>query len=425
MPASATNANKSFIAASVTCAFITIAMMIWPSDAPWGGDDALLMKLAAQANHQHHLCAAGLGGSFGYPYGPVPLQIYQGLLLITHHLPTLVQLRAGLVTVVTAAALLWLTRTLRWSPWLSPLSMLSPFFWLYSRLLWDNTFAIPIGALLAASYVSFLNTRSKGAFVVVMACAAALPFIHPMTLPLVFAVGIHALWHHRGQFWRQRIALSAVIIITLISNGSYCLRVLRQMAQSPRMGVTVSVAEQQPLTRPAALAFPLMGGRLLSAYNFYDSRGSEPGLESTRLARIARDVSILAFPLVWLGIAVCLARCRAGSTHDGDPADALAFICILALILQSLLDGVMRIAPWPHYFCGTWIVCVVFLWQGLRALNKLSVVRLPIGTFVGVLYAAGTTLATAAFVIGVHRAGGGTVWYGPTMGKQLSNPDVN
>lgn len=403
------------MAASLVCLAFVIAPMFWPTDVPWGGDDALLMKLALQANREHHLSKAGLGGSFGYPYGPVPLQIYQGLLLITHHLPTLVRLHAGLMTAITTAALLWLTCTLRWSPWLAPLAMLSPFFWFYSRLLWDNTFAIPIGAMLIAAYVAFLQRESRATFIVALACAAMLPFIHPMTLPLVAAVAAHAIWHHRDAFRRYRTSLIAIAICATLTNGSYCLRVARQFADSPGIPKTVGDPVQKPLSRPAALAFPLLAGRLLSAYHFFDWRGSEAGPESTTIASTARLISALAFPLACLGMAVCAMRFRSGWQHHSKPADTLAAICILTLALQSLMDGALRIAPWPHYFCGTWIACVICLWLSLRWLAKF---RLAIT--IGIIYSAATIAVTAAFALGVHRAGGGKAWYGPTMGRQLT-----
>ena len=40
--------------------------------------------------------------------------------------------------------LAWLGRTLRLNRWLVPVVLWSPWFWFYGRLLWDNTFAIPI-----------------------------------------------------------------------------------------------------------------------------------------------------------------------------------------------------------------------------------------------------------------------------------------
>jgi hypothetical protein len=424
-PRAGDSAKKPRFAATLVCVAIVVLMMIWPSDAPWGGDDAALVKLALRANREHFLAPAGLGGSFGYPYGPVPLQIYQVLLLFTHHLPTLVQLHAALFAGMTAAALLWLTRTLRWSPWLAAMPMLSPFFWFYGRLLWDNTFAIPIGAMLVAAYTAFLRRESGTAFIIALACAVILLLIHPMTLPLVAAVGAHAIWHHRQAFGRHLIALIVVVICTAFTSGNYFLRIGRQFAQSPKIPIPLVQPEQTRLSRPAAFAFPLRAGRLLSAYHFFDWRGTEPGPDSSAVARAARIVSTLAFGLCWLGMAVCIIRFRAGWRRNGKPADALAAICILALGLQCLLDGVLQIAPWPHYFGGTWIACVVCFWLGLRQLARLRLGRLPLSVPVGIAFSLATAFATAAFVVGIHRAGGGKAWYGATMGTQLQVLNVN
>ena len=132
---------------TIACGLVVLLTTVWPGDVPWGGDDAMLIGNARRANAEHRLADAGLGGSFNVPYGPLPTQLYQGLLLVTDDLPTVVRLRAALAAGVTAAALLWLTASLGWSPWLAVLPLLSPFFWFYSRLLWDNTFALPVGAV--------------------------------------------------------------------------------------------------------------------------------------------------------------------------------------------------------------------------------------------------------------------------------------
>ncbi len=411
---------RSWIGSGLLCLAIVITPMFWPADTQWGGDDALLMKLALTANHEHHLSKAGLGGSFAYPYGPVPLDIYQGMLLVTHHLPTIVRLHVGLMTIVTSAALLWLTWSLGLSPWLAPLVMLSPFFWFYSRLLWDNTFAIPVGAMMVAAYLAFLRRESRVAFVTALVCAAILPFIHPMTLPLVAAVGAHAAWHRREAFLRHKIALMVIVICTALVNWSYCVRVARQFADSPRIPKTVGDPAEPPLSRSAAFGFPLLSGRLVSAYYFFDGRGSEAGAESSGIACAARLVSGMAFPLVWIGIVICITRFSTGWRRQGNPVDAVAVICVLTLILQSLMDGVLRISPWPHYFSGTWIVGVICFWLGLGWLA-----RFRLASLVGIVYAVATILATTAFILGVHRAGGGKVWHGPTMGAQLTSMYLN
>jgi hypothetical protein len=182
--------------------------------------------------------------------------------------------------------------------------------------------------------------------------------------------------------------------------------------------------DKLPLSRPAAFALPLLGGRLLSAYYFYDWRGSDPGPETTTVARAARGVSALAYPLIWLGIAVGVVRFRASFSAGARPVDALAAVSILTLGLQCCLDGMLRIAPWPHYFTGTWIAGVACFWLGLRQLARLRWRGMRMSTVVAVAYSVGTIVATAAFVVGIHNASGGKAWYGPTMASQLDVPGM-
>ncbi len=345
-------------------------------------------------------------------------------MLLTHDLPMLVRLHVALFAAGTAAALLWLTRTLRWSHWLAPMTLLSPFFWFYARLLWDNPFAIPVGAMLIAAYVAFLERQSRTALAIALSCVVALPFIHPMTLPLAMAVAAHALWRCRPALRRHWVILLIVAACAAFSCGNYCVAVAHQFAHSHAVPKSAYQGDQTPLSRPASFAFPLLGGRLLSAYYFFDGRGVDPGPETTIAARAARGVSIVAYPLVWLGIAAGITRFRAGWRAGAAPHNAIAAISVLTLALQCCLDGALKIVPWPHYFTGTWIACVAFLWLGLDQLGRLRWRRMPLNIPIGLVYSLATAIATAAFIIGVHRAGGGKAWYGPTLGGQLDRPSM-
>ena len=431
-----TRRTSASICPVLVCAAVVIATMLWPADVPWGGDDRTLIALAAGGNATHHLVTAGLGGSFGVPYGPLPTQVYQGLLCVSHDLPTVVRLRAGLVVGTTAIALLWLTASLGWSPWLAVLPLLSPFTWFYGRLLWDNTFALPVESLLAAGYAAHLAGR-RG-LTVAMAAAAALPLIHPMTLPLVAAFAGHALWRLWPAVLRRWPSLVVIGVLVIVTGGPYLLALTD--AHPRRAATGPSPDGYDPLPRPAAFAYPLLAGRLLSGYRFFDARGPEHGWETTPLGTAARDASAVAFPLVWLGVIVigctCLRRPAAGLLQQPwtdpieqtgslkrrlpriGPPPTVAVLCLVTLALQSLIDGLLRVAPYPHYFCGTWVAAVVLLWSGLRTLGRWA---LPIG----IAYGLSLAIATAAFAVDIHRNHGGPVWHGPTLGAQEKAPGAH
>ena len=216
----------------LVCALITLALSLWPGDTAWGGDDVTLIASAIRANQQHRLIDAGLGGSFGYPYGPVPEQIYQLLAMCSHDPVLLVRLHALLFGGFTACSLLWLATVLNFNPWFAPLVMLGPFFWFYARLLWDNTFAIPIGILLLASYGDYLRRKKGFTFLIAASCAIALPLIHPMTLPLVMAVVIHVVWFGSDGFRSHWRGLIVIAFFAALLNGRYVQRFVSQLGHS-------------------------------------------------------------------------------------------------------------------------------------------------------------------------------------------------
>src|SRR5262249_14908799 len=151
----------------------------------------LLIINAVHANGARHLADTGLLGTYGYTYGPLPTWVYQALTALTHDLVALTVLHAALIAAVTAGALWWLSRSLRLSPWFVAVPLLSPYFWFYARLLWDNTFLIPLGALAVAGYSANLASKSVWGLRVAIAAMAAMMLVHLMAIALVFPLGVH------------------------------------------------------------------------------------------------------------------------------------------------------------------------------------------------------------------------------------------
>jgi hypothetical protein len=78
--------------------------LLWPGDATWINDEPRLIASAWYANQDGRLATGGLWGNFGVRYGPLPTQIYQALLLLSHEPETLLFLRAASCAVVSGAA---------------------------------------------------------------------------------------------------------------------------------------------------------------------------------------------------------------------------------------------------------------------------------------------------------------------------------
>src|SRR5438876_2912901 len=88
----------AIVAAIALCALHPGAVFI-------GADEHQLLTSAADANSHHRLADQGLSGSMGHPYGPLPTQFYQAMLLVTNNTLALVALRAVIFTSIIAISL--------------------------------------------------------------------------------------------------------------------------------------------------------------------------------------------------------------------------------------------------------------------------------------------------------------------------------
>ena len=150
--------QMAWMAIVATC----LVPIVWPGDIPFINDEPLLIARAVDANQKGVPAEAGLLGTYGFVYGPVPIWLYQPLVAVTHDLVVIAVLHTLLMAATTASALWWLSRSLRLWVWFAPVPLLSPYFWFYARVLWDNPFLIPLGALAIAGYAAHLNSGSAG-----------------------------------------------------------------------------------------------------------------------------------------------------------------------------------------------------------------------------------------------------------------------
>src|SRR5262249_25804309 len=130
--------------------------LLVPGDTQWINDEPLFLAKAAALRAGTSFESAGLRGALGLTYGPVAVWIYTALLSLSQNLLHVVLLRTALYSVLLVLGLVWLGRlSARLRPIMAPLLLLSPYAWLYSRQIWDNTWLIPLGTIGLAAYVSF------------------------------------------------------------------------------------------------------------------------------------------------------------------------------------------------------------------------------------------------------------------------------
>lgn len=415
---------KPWIGPAIACAFLAALHAAWPGDVVLGPDEQMYMIEARAHNAAGRLADASLMSVSGVRYPPLPMQMYQVLLVLAgNDVPTLISLQAVLVTGTTAAGLLWLTRSLGWSPWLAVLPLCGPFFWQYARSPWGNPpMAMPIGVALVAAWAAYLRTGGRAAFCLAAAAALALPLVHPMMLPLAVVFGAHALIAHRPAFRRNALPLLAIVAAVLVTNIGYA-RIVEWHNLGRRFGgPPLATSPYVPLRPLWAILFPWMGGELLSGYRFesiFAAEGPTLTLAPSRFVAVARDFSAIAFPLVWLGVISILwraiARRRAATTDtaavsltpttvEASPVELIGVLCLISIAFESALHLLARQDFYPHYHLQTWPAAIVCLWAGLRVLR-----RAKLDVPVGVALAAALLTVTGWAIVRAGNAADGQV----------------
>ena len=207
----------ALIALCVAC----LIPVIWPGDIPFINDEPQLIANAVSANRDGQLASFGLLGTYGFIYGPAPTWVYQALVAVSRDLVVVAVLHALLLSVATAAALWWLSRSLRLWVWFAPLPLLSPYFWFYARVLWDNPFLIPLGALAMAGYAAHLESGSSAGLRVSIAALLMIPLVHLMGIALVVPLAAHMLLVRGRALWAHKFSIGAIVAASLLLARSY------------------------------------------------------------------------------------------------------------------------------------------------------------------------------------------------------------
>jgi hypothetical protein len=428
-PVAATNAAEDRAGVwwpRIALMIIVLAMTLRPGDAPWINDEPTLIKFALgfsalpTDSYLIHLpftpAQFGLQGTRGAWYGPAPVWFYQVLLAFTHDPLALVVMHALVVGGISALGLYWLARVMRVTPWLAVVAMLSPWIWHYSRQLWDNSFNIPLSALLLAAYGDFLSTRRPWSLRLVIFCILIMPLVHFMSLPMVVVVLLHLLIFHYRSILRSKWSLLSIVVIVEIAAWPYW-AYLRDHYHS-----TVP-----PGTSPVyGWLYPLLGAHHITSAglgNILGDRWFESlGNGGSSLVFVAQSISLLAYPACWIGMGLAAHRAskmfRRG--EQISPMDHLSAVCLGTWLCQTLLDGIEHVYEGPHYYNGTWIIYVFFVWLALSRLLQRKVDGRLIGALVLGIHAMVLMLVLIAAEFKIIRDGGSLCLnYGTILGNQI------
>lgn len=385
----------------------TILLCLWPGDAPWIADEPMLIASALDNNANGTLATHGLKGTQGAFYGPLPTWIYQAYLGISHNLVALVALRTLLFAALTGAALLVIANLARLSAWGFLFALFSPFFWLYCRQIWDNSFAIPLAGWALAGYALFLAGRRWG-IALCIACSGLLVLIHLMSAPLIAAIALHAIFTQRATL-RQAIWQIAIPTLAALAAGAMYWPVLVRGLRSG-VGLTIPSAE--------SLLFTLSGGTWFGGPAFVRMVGQDWFDAAPGALQILTLILSLLVVLVPAGMVLSCAQLMRTSRSRAPrtTADHLAIVALLTLLLQFLYYGVRNALGHTHYFNASWIAYAFLIGLFCHWLSQWRPGRAAVQGLLAC--AAGALLA---LTVQIHRTGGTrALTFGPTLANQLA-----
>ena len=376
--------------------------MLWPGDNPWTNDEPRLLANAWHASAAGHPAWGGLWGNFGIRYGPLPTQLYQLLLGITHDPLILAALRGVLCAALTGGSLLWLARSAGFSPWFAVAVVAAPRVLINHRTLWDASFAMPLGALALAALAALVRGGAARNLILSFTASAFLATVHPQALPLAAAIGGFIVWRRRPALRANWRALLVVLAFFLALNGAYFFQ-LTQLIAGRFLG---AVSAGYPGGAPphiAALA-PFLGGNLLAA---------PPDAAAQTFIVWMQRLTLLVYPLCWAGLALAARRAwklvrnhpataRENETviaKENNVRDAVAAVALAAVVMQGLLFAVMRVPSGDQYFFGTFAAHVCLAWLGVDALAACSLRNAAIAAW-GI---AGASLSFHAMLLAHER----------------------
>ncbi|HKP61846.1 MAG TPA: hypothetical protein VJV78_34180 [Polyangiales bacterium] len=372
---------------------LSVLPVIWPLDTCFLNDEPVLVGLALQHNAEGKAAQFGLVGTRGARYGPVAVWSYQALLALTHDITALVQLHAWLWMSATAAALFALSRALAVPSAWAAIPLLSPYLWVYARMLWDN--CSPISAVAFAAYAYFLARPRALMLSLALSALVACLMVHLMALALAVPIVVHLLLTRRS-FLLSRAGLLAIVPALVVAAGG------------TRFWLALFSMDTSAISTQAsgALWFASLGGRPLTAGGldyFFGAAWSERFLGGGIGAAAMLLSMLLGHGLVWAGMARALwwlKRALADRTQRGVRVE-IAMLALGIWAAQTVLNLVTQTAHHPHYYNATWLAFVVFAWLALDGLS-----RWRLSSYVAGAHALALAAALAIIVNGLHTTAG-------------------
>ncbi len=382
-------------------AFLVVAgvclTLLLPGDVLWINDEPALILLAMEANRAGIPASAGLAGTVGISYGPLAVWFYQLLLFCTAHPVLLVTIKSTLVMIISLTAIQRLGKELHFD-WrlFGALFLLNPFLWHANRILWDNVLLLPLICWLLALLPAYWRRGSPQTLAGIVVLLGAMFWLHPMSAPLIGALGITLLFRP-DLLRRDRWKLAAAGFGLLLVVGSILYR-----AEFGRQGMPRG--EGSGAEHLWNLLQFLSGGGYLRYYlPEYLPAGS--GLDV--LFRIVTpSAAVAAGVLILAGCRFAWRRPRTGMIH------MIGLFAMSALVLHFGMVVLLGMPPFQHYNTAVAVPGLLLMFFGFSALRRFRRRAVLAAGLVLLLF-------TGSALLMIHQQGGSrSSRYGSTLGNQ-------
>ncbi len=397
-----------FLAFSV-CFALCGTRLLFPSEVSFNTDERQLLTRAWEQNRDHSWTTHGLRGTRGLDYGPVPTLLYRGGLMLTESLPSLVVIKATAISLLS----LWAVFALLWfCPWIAPSAglafFLSPYFWIYARDLWDNSWNIPLTGLCFAFYLGFVNNHKRRWLLACALSAIAALQTHLLCLPLLAAIAWNFANYKTGWARKNRAFLFALLTLCLALLFPYAWHIL-STSQTP---VTI-----KPGPGILHFVFGFLGPRLFSGIGLEYFLGpfwyTALPLGGLGIGAIAMGLTSLVMVAFVVGLRDVWNERR--SSQD-KTRRAAADVCFSALVLHTLLVGAQQLINHPHYYGSIWVA--YFYTLSLGASKRLNGRNWNVAAS---LYFVAMGICLSLFILQIH---GGQGLESPHYGKPLGQSEA-
>lgn len=387
-----------------------LLLFLLPGSIPFVNDEPKLLEMAWKCNLDNTFATHSLQGTAGFVYGPPAVILYQLFLMLA---PTDLVLITILKTALSILPVLLAFRAVFRGPdapdWRLPLLLLlcSPFFYFYSRNLWDNVFLIPLSALILWFVYRYSRTGAPADAAALCLCFLISLLIHPMSAPLALAFGLWLIFVRRDLLRKHFIFLTAAAFACagLFAAFLACHYVPGTSQTEP--GFSLRALCQWTLNPFRGMSFDGF-----YPYFFPDAAKLYPGLVVS--GRILAVLSLVFF-LIFFAFGVRhLVKNRTQARVN--PAVSAGLFALAAIPVHILLFMFFMKQVYPHYAMSLFIPCTLIASFGVRDLLCLRGGGMVVRTYFCTMF-----LGVLCTICLLERNGGTMgLEYGPMLKNQLA-----